>query len=343
VTLDFGTTADADDIGQLRAALRKLVRTGVDDRSVGAQVEWRARWRELAELGITGLCLPRGCGGSGFEVGAAVAVARELGAALHPGPFAGITAGGLALASIDEPEAQALVADLLTGERICAFGSLDASGRFASAVDGAPDADAVVLLERSSDELLFVSDPPMPVTPDPASFDMTRSCGMVTVGPVDGARIGRGATARLLFGLLLAADALGCLEQMLARTVDYAGQRQAFGRAIGGFQAVQHRLVDHAVQLRGMSLAVEDAARQLRANPAEAARSVALAEISVSARAVHILHDLLQLTGAIGFTWEYGLHFYERRAHQDARLVGNPRAAVRAIADLEGWSGDGRR
>ena len=44
-------------------------------------------------------------------------------------------------------------------------------------------------------------------------------------------------------------------------------------------------------------------------------------------RPAHILHDLLQLTGAIGFTWEYGLHFFERRVHQDARLAANPRRA----------------
>jgi alkylation response protein AidB-like acyl-CoA dehydrogenase len=57
----------------------------------------------------------------------------------------------------------------------------------------------------------------------------------------------------------------------------------------------------------------------------------------VSGSAVHVLHDLLQLTGGIGFTWEHGLHLYERRAHHDARLAGNPRAAARALAALEGW------
>jgi hypothetical protein len=46
----------------------------------------------------------------------------------------------------------------------------------------------------------------------------------------------------------------------------------------------------------------------------------------------------VQLTGATGFTWEYGLHFYERRILQDARLAANPRAAVRLLADIEGWS-----
>ena len=99
----------------------------------------------------------------------------------------------------------------------------------------------------------------------------------------------------------------------------------AFGRPIGGFQAVQHRLVDHTVRVRGMQLVVTEAARALTAADSDAPRAVTLAELAVSAGAVHVLHDLLQLTGAIGFTWEYGLHRYERRAHHDARLVGNPR------------------
>jgi alkylation response protein AidB-like acyl-CoA dehydrogenase len=60
--------------------------------------------------------------------------------------------------------------------------------------------------------------------------------------------------------------------------------------------------------------------------------------LSVSSSATHIVHDLVQLTGGIGFTWEYGLHFYDRRVHQDARLAGNPRSAVRAIAGHAGWT-----
>ena len=62
-----------------------------------------------------------------------------------------------------------------------------------------------------------------------------------------------------------------------------------------------------------------------------------MASVSVTANASRILHDLLQLTGGIGFTWEYGSHFHERRAHHDARLAGGPRAAVRSLVELEGW------
>jgi alkylation response protein AidB-like acyl-CoA dehydrogenase len=143
------------------------------------------------------------------------------------------------------------------------------------------------------------------------------------------------AAAVALHGLLLAADAVGCVRRTLDRTVAYAGDRQAFGRPIGGFQAVQHRLVDHAIRARGMALLVSEAARLLTAGAPDARRFVAMAEVSVSSGATH---NLLQLTGAIGFTWEHGLHLCERRVHQDARLAANPRAAARSLAGLEGWT-----
>jgi alkylation response protein AidB-like acyl-CoA dehydrogenase len=213
-------------------------------------------------------------------------------------------------------------------------------------MDGAPDADAILLRDVASADLVLVADrASWDVEPLPYAFDVSRSCGDVVI---DGARVHRldaAPVARLLHGLLLTADSVGGLQRMLNGTVAYARERQAFGRPIGGFQAVQHRLVDHAVRVRGMALAVSDAAQLLAAGSREAERRVALAELAVSSSAVHVLHDLLQLTGAIGFTWEYGLHLYERRAHHNARLVGNPRAAVRALAGIESWPGgrDGAR
>jgi alkylation response protein AidB-like acyl-CoA dehydrogenase len=128
------------------------------------------------------------------------------------------------------------------------------------------------------------------------------------------------------------------VQRMLDRTVAYAGQRIAFGTPIGGFQAVQHRLADHAVRARGMALVVAEAAALLDAGSDRASRQVAIAAVSVHGNALRILHDLLQLTGGIGFTWEYGLHLYERRAHHDARLAGGARAAVRSLVEIEGWS-----
>ena len=100
---------------------------------------------------------------------------------------------------------------------------------------------------------------------------------------------------------------------------------------------MQHRLADHAIRVRGLSLAVREAAVLLAEGAPDAHRRVALAELGVHGAVGHVLHDLLQLTGGIGFTWEYGLHHAQRRAHQDARLGANPRSAQQALAEIEGW------
>ena len=185
---------------------------------------------------------------------------------------------------------------------------------------------------------LFTDDSAWSVDVAPEPFDVSRSSGVVAVDIADGLPLGITPVALDLHRLLLAADAVGCVQRMHDRTVAYSGQRIAFGQPIGGFQAVQHRLADHAVRARGMALVVAEAAAQLDAGSDRASRQVAIAGVSVHGNAVRILHDLLQLTGGIGFTWEYGLHFYERRAHHDARLGGGSRAAERSLVEIEGWS-----
>ena len=322
----------------MRAAIRGTLGTTDLDTLPQIDLEWRGRWTSLADLGITSFCVPEEQGGFGLNVAAAVATASELGAALHASPFAGITAATRSLAEHDDAECSDLVAALISGVSVAAFGRLGADG-VARTVDGAADADALLLVDGDADTMMLITDraawTSLPARP---SFDVSRACADLAIDSSLARRIPTSYVARDLHGLLLAADSLGGVQRMLGRTVTYAGQRQAFGRPIGGFQAVQHRLVDHTVRIRGMALLITEAARQLATGDPGAHRSVVLAELAVSSGAVHVLHDLLQISGAIGFTWEYGLHHYERRAHQTARLAANPRAATRALAAVEGWS-----
>ena len=301
--------------------------------------QWRAGWPALAELGLTAFCVPEGRGGFGLQSAVAVGAAEELGAALHGGPYAGLTASAHALARAGTAEADEVLAGVLSGRTVCAFGVLDPSARRAWLVDGAPGADALVLVDATTAASSLLTDRADWTVHEPAEpFDVSRAGGSVVVDPERGVPLGPAPVALDLHRLLLAADAVGCVQRMHARTVAYAGQRIAFGRPIGGFQAVQHRLADHAVAARAMALVVAEAAALVDAGSDRATRQVALAAVNVHGNALGVLHDLLQLTGGIGFTWEYGLHFYERRVHHDARLSGGRRAAVRSLAGLEGWS-----
>jgi alkylation response protein AidB-like acyl-CoA dehydrogenase len=334
-------TATSDDARQLRAAVAGVLGAASTDDLPAPDSSWRDGWTALVHLGLPALCVDEVHDGLGLQVPAAVAAAAELGSLLHGSPFAGLTAAAHALAGSTDPRAETVLAEVLGGDRLCGFGRLDQLG-VARVVDGVPGVEALVLQDPVAGDLLLLDEPgSWTATADPIGFDTSRTSSTVRVDAERGIRLAS-PTAGDLFGLLLAADALGGVERALARTVAYAGERQAFGRAIGGFQAVQHRLADHAVRVRGLSLAVQEAAVALAQSSPGARRRVALAELGVHGAAGHVLHDLLQLTGGIGFTWEYGLHHVQRRAHQDARLRANPRRAQQELADLEGWQ-RGRR
>jgi alkylation response protein AidB-like acyl-CoA dehydrogenase len=363
-------TTTADELSELAVALRSAL--GTVDPGAGPTLDpdWRSRWPGLAQLGVTAFCVTEEHGGYGCEVAAALVASRELGAALHGSPFPAISAAAYALARWLEPGPRASVLEpIVAGSEIATVALLEPGAVVAEAgagvtvdgrarlVPGAPDGDAFLVVAPEGPAMAYVRRGDGCDTSSPDTFDVSRTCADVTFVGAPGLAVRAPAAGavrtRRLLGLLLAGDALGGVQRMLDRTVAYARDRTAFGRPIGGFQAVQHRLVDHTVRVRGMSLLAAAAAEAMASADPDGSggsggpggsgvdRGALLAEAAVSRHAVPVLHDLLQLTGAIGFTWEYGLHFYERRAHLDARLGRDPRYALGAIAEHEGWRGAG--
>ncbi|MFF3217139.1 acyl-CoA dehydrogenase family protein [Streptomyces sp. NPDC002886] len=122
------------------------------------------------------------------------------------------------------------------------------------------------------------------------------------------AATGRGAAAAL------AAEAVGAAAQALARTVEYVRQREQFGRAIGSFQAVKHRLADLYVQVQ----AARSAAYYAAWDPEQGGLALAQALEALRITA----GEAIQLHGGIGFTWEHDAHLYFKRAAADELLFG---------------------
>lgn len=347
-------TAAREELVELRQSLERAL--GIH----GAQVvpaldpDWRKGSRSLTELGVSAYCVPESLGGLGMEVAAAFVASYVFGAALHASPYPAIVAAASTLTrGLDRAEDKATCEAIASGHSIPTVASLDPDSQLteeaggvrvdgrARLVPGADDCDSFLVLPEGSSTMLFVRDRNGCSVINRQTFDVTRSAADVCFSGARATPIAGGHAARIrterLYGVLLAADALGGTERVFERTRAYAVERHAFGRPIGGFQAVQHRLVDHSVQLRGMLLLASEAADQLTRAEDGAERQALLAEAAVASGALHILHDLVQLTGAIGFTWEHGLHFYERRAHLNARLGRNPRAALRSLGVVEGW------
>ncbi|QWB24946.1 MULTISPECIES: acyl-CoA dehydrogenase family protein [Streptomyces] len=129
----------------------------------------------------------------------------------------------------------------------------------------------------------------------------------------------------------LAAEAVGAADRVLERTVEYVGQREQFGRPVGSFQAVKHRLADAYVQVQAARSAAYYAAWAGVAAEGEQAGGLALAQALGALRGAAA--EGIQLHGGIGFTWEHDTHLYFKRAAGDELLFG-------PVHRLRAWAAD---
>ncbi|PLW74690.1 acyl-CoA dehydrogenase, partial [Streptomyces sp. DJ] len=130
----------------------------------------------------------------------------------------------------------------------------------------------------------------------------------------------------------LAAEQVGAASRALEATVEYAKARVQFGRAIGSFQAVKHRLADCYVMVESArSLALAAAFASADDSP-ELPRLAAAAASACSEAFSAVAGEMIQLHGGIGITWEHDAHRYFKRAHGSALLLGTPSSHRRRLA-----------
>jgi alkylation response protein AidB-like acyl-CoA dehydrogenase len=193
-------------------------------------------------------------------------------------------------------------------------------------------ADVLVIAARTAPGIgLFEVDPHTPGVTRTAvtSMDPASPLAVVELAGAAGRRIGGCgptalARARDLACIALSAEQVGAAQRALDLTVGYTTTRVQFGRAIGGFQALQHRMADLHVLV--------ESARSLSYGAAEAAASgapdlglrAAAAKVYCSEALARVAAEMIQLHGAIGITWEYDAHRFLKRAHSTAQLLGQP-------------------
>jgi alkylation response protein AidB-like acyl-CoA dehydrogenase len=302
-------------------------------------------WRRCAELGWTGLAVPEEHDGAGQGLVELCLMAEEIGRAAAPGPFADSALTGLALARFGRPELLAALAGGDVKASLACHGSVagryDAgdlvlSGR-ATAVQSAATADWLLVLVTvpsiTGDEgrRLVLAERSRTAVEPRRTLDETRRWYDVVL---DGVRI-RAADvvaadeAELQWladaaAVLSAADSLGVGERLLEMTVGYVKVREQFGRTLGSFQSVKHKVADMLTTLKGARASTYYAAMALDAGVAGATAAASVAKAFTAEGVAALAGEALQTHGGIGFTWEHDLHLYLRRAKVNEMLYGAP-------------------
>jgi len=358
-----------DEQAQLRSAVRKFCTENLDEQTVRGLMEadppFDAKtWGRLgSELGVLGLSVPEADGGAGGSlVDQAVAV-EELGASLACGPVFGtvfLAIPALVAAPAGDVRDE-LLAELVEGQRTAAFAVADRAGAFdPSAVTVTASGDSLsgtverVVDAGAADDLLVAADGPDGIAlyaVDATSPGVQRSA-LVTIDLTRPQATLRffGAPARLVASpeetervishalhvgsALLAVEQVGAAQHLLDLAVQYAKERLQFGRPIGSFQAVKHRLADMLVDLEHARSSAYHAVWALTDGSDDPALAVSIAQATCSAALGRIATDTIQVHGGIGFTWEHQAHLYFKRATTDAALLGTAEQHRARVASL---------
>ncbi len=309
-----------------------------------------ACWAPLTGLGAPALLVPAGSGGLGAGLPEVFVVQYELGRTLAATPMLGSVLAATALASAGDT---ALLPRVASGDAValawasaagwrapaCAAERSAAgwtvTGSTAYVLDGDTATHLLAVARTDDGPALFEVEPARAVREHTPSMDETRRLASVSlptvparfVGPVDLALLRDVACAAL------AAEQAGTAARCLELTVAYAGQRHQFGRPIGSFQALKHRMADMHVLVETAESAARAAAF---APPAELPLRAAVAQAHCAEALHEVAGEMIQLHGGIAITWEHDAHRYFKRAHGGLQLFGPPAEHVDRLARLAG-------
>jgi len=269
-------------------------------------------WQLLCEqVGAAALVIPEELGGAGGELADAATVLQELGRALVPSPLLGTTLAELALLAAPERDAKALEG-LAEGSSIGAL-VLDAD----YVVNG--DIADVVVAAADGQLSRWTRFDAQPV----ATMDPTRR--LARIRPQESVPLGADPGIADTAAILLAAEQIGAAERCLELTVEYAKNRVQFGRPIGSFQALKHRMADLYVAVAAAKAVVSEACDDPTPTNAATAR------LAASEALCTVAAEGIQLHGGIAITWEHDMHLYFKRAHGSSHLLSSPRELLRRL------------
>ena len=359
----------SDDSRMLREQARRFLAERCPPRLVRAALtasppEADPLWRDMAGLGWLGATLPEAHGGAGLGAEALCVLAEELGRALAPVPFlSGICLAAEAIARAGSPAQQEAWLPRLAGaEARAAFALAEGAGEPGPqairarlrngriegeklpVADGMAAEVAVVAAQGDAGAVLALVDltgPGVERTPI-ATIDPSLPHAKLTFRAAPAETL-PGATGWEAIAALLdraavpcAFAALGGAAAALDMAVAYAKERHAFGRPIGSFQAIKHKLADVYVAVELARSNAWYACWALERDAAALPLAAATAKVSADAAFRHAAAENIQTHGGVGFTWEADPHLFYRRAGLLAHAPGGPRYwKERTVAALE--------
>lgn len=334
------------------ASVGQAIRRVLEDEEVFDKVTWDG----LGELGFMGAAISEDCGGLGLGYLELCVVAEELGRSLASVPFSSsIFLFSELVKLIGSPDQKSRYLPVIAASRsigtvaiVDHVSSKDETlapcvvrgNRLRGAKGPVPDgmvADIAVILAR--DELLPPEAPPSlflvslngegVARKNVTTIDPTRKSAIIIFDDVQveaiGAAGGGDAALEALLdraAVLIAFEQIGGAERALEMARNYALQRVAFGRKIGSFQAIKHRLADMYVALTLARANAYYAAWALSTGASQLPSAAAIARISATEAFRICATENIQLHGAIGFTWAADAHLFYRRAHALALALG---------------------
>jgi alkylation response protein AidB-like acyl-CoA dehydrogenase len=335
--MDLSLTADQQSLSELFAKIFSTESTPARIRAA-EPLGWDAElWRVLVSSGVPGMGVAEELGGGGACAADLVVVAMEYGRYLASVPLLEVLAVTHLLA--DLPDAHDLLAGILDGTVVPTLAVRPATGPIATLVPAAAIADLVVVFD--GEELVAITrGGTRPHQPSPANLAASPIADVAIDWDGSTRRVlARGPAAKRGFDravtrwqLLTAAALVGLQQQALKLGADYVKVREAFGVQLGWFQSVQHRLADVTTAGESAELLMQKAAWATDSdNPAAEALTI-MAFLATSDAAFQTCRATLQFHGGYGFTLEYDIQLYFRRAKGWPLLLGPTRDQYRRLA-----------
>ena len=319
-------------------------------------------WGQMAELGWTGLAVPEQWGGQGLGIVDLAVLFEELGYALAPSPLFSNTIVALALGLCGSDEQrERWLRPLALGEKratpaLWDAGSPASPGSYT--MEARADGDGVVLdgekvlvMDAAGADLFMVatadgrrhlveSGADGVSVSEEESIDTTRRLSTVRF---DGVRVAAADTMPaaeadyypVFFRLCvaLAAESTGVAQRSLEMAVEYAKDRQQFGRPIGAYQAVSHRCAQMLLETENSRSAVYGAGWAAAAEPDSLPLAASMAKAYASDAGWRVPDASIQVHGGIGFTWEHDLHLFLKRGRANAAMFGDAKWHRERVAD----------